>query len=608
MAHANELLDRRRSDVRARTEGHEDRPRSWAASWVAIAVPLIVVIGGAWAYRWVQEDAFIDFRIIGNLLAGHGPVFNVGERVEAYSDPLWVFTLVGLHEITPFVSLEWLSVILGLIGTAGGFVLGGRAMQRLGGSRSERLVLPIGLLIASAVAGVWEFSTSGLEMGMVFGWIGLTFWLLVRTESRRRSALWCAFVAGLGPLIRPELVLMAAVFLVALGIVIAAPGWRGPTSFGRRYLVPAMLAIGLPVLYELWRMAYFALLVPNTGLAKSGTGAWWTQGFTYLWNFVSPYTLWLPLALCLPLVLPRILRWWRAGDRVGVVLLLTPVVASFADVLYVVHLGGDHMHARLLLPGFFALCLGLSVEARQLRSLMILPLVGIIVWAIASAGWLRWDSGTQYGEIYGTVHGIANERNIWIAETGNNNPITAADWRRYGLPGDEYSRVASQLAKQNRQAMFVVTDPLRIDVVPKNLRPADSPLPFHLAVNITNVGFLALVSGPDVYVFDRLSLANPIGSHTTSTIRQLGGKVVGPVWMMARFGIPGEQFPPGTPSASSVDAARRALGCAPLSSYLHAITAPLTFSQAISNIAHAFTYTTMSFSSNPYQAEKQLCH
>jgi arabinofuranosyltransferase len=77
--------------------------------------------------------------------------------------------------------------------------------------------------------------------------------------------------------------------------------------------------------------------------------------------------------------------------------------------------------------------------------------------------------------------------------------------------------------------------------------------------------------------------------------------------MMARFGIPGEQFPPGTPSASSVDAARRALGCAPLSSYLHAITAPLTFSQAISNIAHAFTYTTMSFSPNPYQAEKQLC-
>lgn len=42
-----------------------------------VAVPLVVVLLGAWSYRWVQEDAFINFRIIGNLLAGHGPVFNV---------------------------------------------------------------------------------------------------------------------------------------------------------------------------------------------------------------------------------------------------------------------------------------------------------------------------------------------------------------------------------------------------------------------------------------------------------------------------------------------------------------------------------------------------
>ena len=49
-------------------------------------------------------------------------------------------------------------------------------------------------------------------------------------------------------------------------------------------------------------MCYFALLVPNTGLAKAGVSAWWAQGFTYLWNFVAPYTLWLPLLLAVPFV------------------------------------------------------------------------------------------------------------------------------------------------------------------------------------------------------------------------------------------------------------------------------------------------------------------
>jgi hypothetical protein len=78
--------------------------------------------------------------------------------------------------------------------------------------------------------------------------------------------------------------------------------------------------------------------------------------------------------------------------------------------------------------------------------------------------------------------------------------------------------------------------------------------------------------------------------------------------MVARFGHPGEHYPAGAPSAASVAAARRALQCAPLKSYLHAITAPLTLGQAFSNIVHATTYTTMSFSPDPTIAYQQLCH
>ena len=188
---------------------------SLALSWLVLAVPLAITLIGAWTYRWVQKR-IINFRVIANLLAGHGPVFNVGERVEVYSDPLWVFLVAVTHEIVPFLSLEWLSVILGLVGTAAGVTLCGRGIQRLGSRKQDGVIVPVGLLIFSVVAGVWEFATSGLEMGMVFGWIGLSFWLLVRTEARRRSAVGCAFVMGLGPLIRPELVLMSVVFVAGL--------------------------------------------------------------------------------------------------------------------------------------------------------------------------------------------------------------------------------------------------------------------------------------------------------------------------------------------------------------------------------------------------------
>ncbi len=284
------------------------------AAWWPLLVPLAIVLVGAWTYRWVDEDAFINFRVVHNLLAGHGPVFNVGERVEVDSDPLWLFTLAAVHEVTPGASLEWTSVLLGLVCTAGGFVTGGLAAVRLGRRHHEGTVLPLGLLMVSVVAGVWEFATSGLEMSMVFLWLGLSFWLLTRVADRRRRATPVAVVAGLGTLIRPELALGSVLLVVVLALLVGSPTW--PSGHGRaaRCVGVVAAAAAVPLGYELFRMAYYALLVPSTALAKAAASSWWSQGGTYLWNFVAPYTLWLPLLLAVPLVASTVRRWWQGEE------------------------------------------------------------------------------------------------------------------------------------------------------------------------------------------------------------------------------------------------------------------------------------------------------
>ncbi len=43
---------------------------------------------------WVTEDAFITFRSVDNFLKGWEPVWNVGERVHAYTHPLWYALLI----------------------------------------------------------------------------------------------------------------------------------------------------------------------------------------------------------------------------------------------------------------------------------------------------------------------------------------------------------------------------------------------------------------------------------------------------------------------------------------------------------------------------------
>ena len=49
----------------------------------------------ALARAWITDDAFITFRVVEQLLAGHGPVYNVGERVQVFTHPLWFLVLAA---------------------------------------------------------------------------------------------------------------------------------------------------------------------------------------------------------------------------------------------------------------------------------------------------------------------------------------------------------------------------------------------------------------------------------------------------------------------------------------------------------------------------------
>ncbi|MGC8462141.1 MAG: hypothetical protein ACP5P9_00515 [Acidimicrobiales bacterium] len=583
------------------------RVARWLQRWWPVVVPLVVVLAGSWAYRWVDEDAFINFRIIHNLLAGHGPVFNVGERVEVDSDPLWVATLAALRIVFPFVGLPWLSVVLGLACTAGAFLAGGRAVVRLAGRGTSGTVYPVGLLVISSVAGVWEFATSGLEMSMVFLWFATGLLALVRVEARRSRPVWTAVLLGLGPLIRPELAPAAGVLLVALGIVMTAPDWSGPVSRLRRFGVPLAAALALPCASELARMAYYGLVVPNTALAKTAGSSWWSQGLAYLWNFVAPYWLWLPTLACALLFGLAVRDRWRSRDRLAVVLFAAPVVAGATDLLYVVYVGGDYMHARLLLPAFFAIFLPVTATGRQLRTAVAVPVAGVALWSVVCVGWLRY--GAPPGNLNPQVISISNERNTWVKATGNTHPITTADYDHAlsGIAGHLLARTAAAIPP-GRQRLVVDTDPYA-PVPVASAVPAHSSLPFSLVVNVPAIGVIGDLAGPKVYIFDTFSLANPVGSHITVPVHHRPGheKEISAAWMVARFTAPGTHLPPGGPSPHDVAAARAALSCGPLAAYLHAITAPLTLSRALSDIAHAVGWTTLSFSEHPVRAEHQLC-
>lgn len=259
-------------------------------SWLSHSMVVVVVAffaAGAWRRRWMADDGLIVLRTVRNLLAGNGPVFNSGERVEANTSTLWTYVVAAFGWV-PGVSLEWVTVWLCLLLSCAGLGLAMVASARLQGAK---LALPAGALVYLVLPPARDFATSGLETGLILAWLGTMWWQLARRASAPRDARWTmalAFSAGLGPLVRPELTVVAVLVLFLILVE--------PRRLRQRLLLVA-IAAALPVAYQVFRMGYYGLPVPNTAVVKEGSGANWAQGRAYLANFENPYTLWAPLVL-----------------------------------------------------------------------------------------------------------------------------------------------------------------------------------------------------------------------------------------------------------------------------------------------------------------------
>ena len=552
------------------TAAARDAPRWRRLALVAPGlVPALIVAIGGWSHRWMDEDAFINFRIVDQIFAGHGPVFNAGERVEAATSPLWLFILVvGRALFGAFTSIEWIALWAGLVAAVAAFVIGAHA-ARVRHRGTEGVVLPVGLLLVAAVAVVWDFSTSGLEMGLVWLWLAGSWWALVTVagapEIHRRTRRASCVVLGLAPLVRPELTLMMLPLLAAW-FVLARP---------RRIAFDLVAIFGLPVAYEIFRMGYYASVVPNTALAKDAGGLHLSQGWAYLSDFVTPYRLWLTAAIVLAVV---VYGHFAGRDRRMTIASSAMLVAALVDVGYIVGIGGDYMHGRLLLPAFFALGLPASLVLRRGAAAPAIAGGLVMVWALVSVVWFRPPPPAS-----GVGLGPAPISDWRTASGATMHPVDIA----LGLNGKQ----AAAAYKRGVRGFFTVVD--------KRPRPSRDPHTFVLTLG--SIGVPAYDAGTHVFVVDIGGLAEPLAARTAPVPGRQAGhrKQIDFSWYAARFGGPSTD-----PKAV---AARHALSCEPVTGLLQAVDAKMTPARFFSNIWHSVSYTRLHVPSDPTVAEREWC-
>ena len=547
---------------------------SRALRMAVLLVPAVLVGIGGWVHRWTDEDAFINFRIVDQLFAGHGPVFNAGERVETYTSAAWLGILAGGRVVFSWLmGPEWISVLLGLAAAIGGFAVAAFAGRRL--CRPGAVVAPLGLLAVAAVPVVWDFATSGLEMGLVWLWIGVSFLALARVAvdapgGRIGHRSWWLVAIGIGPLVRPDLGVMTVVFLVAW-IALARP---------RRIVGDLAVALALPVLYQVFRMGYFASLVPSTALAKDSGGIHLDQGWHYLRDLVGTYWLWIPLVV---LAAAMIVRAIEARDARANVVVGALVAGGVLHGSYIVVTGGDYMHGRLLLPALFAVAAPATFALPRVASSARTALVGFVAAVV-----VVWSAvvvvGVRYPATQPAFFGVAD----------------ISDWRSL-LHGQMFHHPDKGIGVSIYDVRDRFDHGMRGYMRVFDRTPRAGRDPKRLVVTLGSIGVPGWVIGPEVFVVDIGGLGEPLAARSAPIAARAAGhrKSVSYRWYDARFGA--------ARGDARVVAARRALRCQPVRGLLDAIDEPMSVGRFFSNIWHAPEYTALKIPRDPRVAERKFC-
>ena len=301
--------------------------------WLALLASLAEV---SW---FLCDDAFISFRYARNLLEGHGLVFNPGERVEGYSNFLWVLELAalwGLFGLRPEHVAPWLSVAC----TAGTLAALWWWAARSPALAQRGLVgwMALGLVCSSATFAVWT-SGGGLETRQFTFCIVLAVVSLSLYRDNRWGLLASSLSLALAALTRPEGPLIAACCFGWFAVERMVKDRRLRLDWREvLYLVGPFAT--LVAAHFLFRYTYYGEWLPNTYYAKH-VRPWYESGFRYLWAAALETGLY----LLLPLAAVAAHERWRA-HRDGAFAL--PLLLMGVHMAYVMRIGGDHFEYRPL--------------------------------------------------------------------------------------------------------------------------------------------------------------------------------------------------------------------------------------------------------------------
>ena len=289
---------------------------------VILFAAMLVFWYNCFTYDFTQDDAFISFRYAANLLSGDGLVYNHGEKVEGYTNFLWVILLALFKDM---LGMDYLmtSRLFGIVAGGTIFYLILLLLKRHTDQPAIPLFLALAILVLSNPS--------------------LPYWSIASLET---SAFACMALAAVvaeyrKPKLTPSLLVVASL-LRPEGVIFFGVIAFSRTVHEKKFPLLFSLFYAIPLLpFLAFKLIYYGSIFPNPYFAKSGLGLYYIRsGLEYVWHFVRTIGVYGVIVL-VPMLMVR--RLWRRYS------LLYLCVTMY--IVYIVVVGGDVLKVyRFFLP------------------------------------------------------------------------------------------------------------------------------------------------------------------------------------------------------------------------------------------------------------------
>jgi arabinofuranosyltransferase len=327
----------------------KDSPGNNNVVYILLGVICLIFVILCFQTKFVQDDSYITFRYVENFINGHGLVFNIGEKVEGYTNFLWlillsVFALLGMNiiDISQYLSVGFGVMTLIMTYKVSSLIILNDSSQlrksKVSGQveeSPERLLNLIPVILTASVGAFQYWSISGMETSMFVALCLLAIYYYLRDMNKPDIIISYPLVLFLASLTRPEGQYVFGIIILHKIIMTFKVNRSGAVKelLSRNNLITYAVYIVPTLLFMLFRLAYYGYPFPNTFYAKTGFSAVYLQtGWEYFWDFASGYLLW-GIAFISPLFL------FKRKEIFSQVLLL--FMLYFMYTIYVISIGGD---------------------------------------------------------------------------------------------------------------------------------------------------------------------------------------------------------------------------------------------------------------------------